>query len=155
MKKKVLMLTCIVLTLILSIVSYSFIWGGKPYIENFSEVSAEYEVVAHLALSTYEELMPEEEYIIISIHNGNFEIDNSDLILTEEQQKALLTASDNFDYLRVCKDAVFFCENETGKYGLVYSEHPLRALYNAELPQKGREYHRINSHWYEWGTFGI
>ena len=155
MKKKVLIIIAIVLVLILSVVAYFYIWGGKPKIENFEEVSNDYEIVAQLALNTYTKLSPEDKYIIINIHNCDFKYDKSNLPLTEAQQNAVRIASEKFDYLRVCKDAVFFCEDETGYYGLVYSKHPIAALYKAELLQQGREYHRINSRWYEWGVWGI
>lgn len=155
MRKGIIITVVILLTVFLGFVSYFFVWGGKPYIENFDEVSNDYETVAHLALNTYSDLSPQEEYIIIDIYDGNFKYDNSNLPLSEAQQNAVQVASEEFDYLRVCKDAVFFCEDETGYYGLVYSKHPLSALYKAELPQDGREYHRINSHWYEWGVWGI
>ena len=155
MKKTILIIVSAILVLILSVVAYFYIWGGKPQIENFDEIADDYETVAQLALNTYSDLMPDEEYIIIDIYNGIFRKDNANFILTDEQQNAVQAASKKFDYLRVCKDAVFFCEDETGYYGLVYSKHPLNALYKAELPQDGREYHRINSHWYEWGIWGI
>ena len=155
MKKTILIIVSAILVLILSVVAYFYIWGGKPQIENFDEIADDYETVAQLALNTYSELMPDEEYIIIDIYNGIFKKDNANFILTDEQQNAVQAASKNFDYLRVCKDAVFFCEDETGYYGLVYSKNPLNALYKAELPQNGREYHRINSHWYEWGVWAI
>ena len=155
MKKTILIIVSVVFVLILSTVTYFYIWGGKPQIENFEQVSADYEIVAQLSLNTYSELSPEDEYIIINIYDGNFQYNNSNLSLTEAQQNAVRTAGENFDYLRVCKDAVFFCEDETGYYGLVYSKHPLAALYKAELPQDDRGYHRINSHWYEWGVWGI
>lgn len=155
MKKVILIVVPAILLLVLSVVAYFYIWGGKPQIENFEQVSANYEIVAQLSLNTYSELSPEDEYIIINIYDGNFQYNNSNLSLTEAQQNAVRTAGENFDYLRVCKDAVFFCEDETGYYGLVYSKHPLAALYKEELPQQGREYHRINSHWYEWGVWGI
>lgn len=155
MKKVVLIILAVILALILSFLVYLYIWGGVPQIKNFDDVSDDYEIVAQLALDMFEELSPEEEYSIFNIHNGNFEYNDSYLSLTEEQQNAVLTASEKFGYLLVCEDAVFFRVDETGYYGLVYSDHPLRALYRKELPQSGREYHRINSHWYEWGAFGI
>ena len=154
MKKTILIIVSAILVLILSVVAYFYIWGGKPQIENFDEIADDYETVAQLALNTYSDLMPNEEYIIIDIYNGIFRKDNANFILTDEQQNAVQAASKKFEYLRVCKDAVFFCEDETGYYGLVYSKHPLNALYKAELPQDGKEYHRINSHWYEWGFWG-
>lgn len=155
MKKKVLISMAIALVLILSAIAYSYIWGGKPQIENFADISNDYEVVVQLALNTYTELSPKEESIIIDIYDCNFKYHNSNLPLTEAQQNAVRIASERFNYLRVCKDAVFLCEDETGYYGLVYSKHPLAALYKAKLPQAGREYHRINSHWYEWGVWGM
>ncbi len=155
MKKTILIIISVVLVMILSTVAYFYIWGGKPQTENFEQVSANYEIVAQLALNTYSELSPQEEYVIIDIYDGNFQYNNSNLPLTEAQQNAARIASEKFDYLRVCKDAVFFCEDETGYYGLLYSKNPLLALYKADLPQHDREYHRINSRWYEWGVWGI
>ena len=155
MKKMVLIIVSAILVLILSTVAYFYIWGGKPQIENFDEVADDYETIAQLALNTYSDLMSDEEYIIIDIYNGIFRKDNANFILTDEQQNAVQAASKKFDCLRVCKDAVFFCEDETGYYGLVYSKRPLAALYKAELPQDGREYNRINSRWYEWGVWDI
>lgn len=160
MKKKLLIIIAIVLVLILSAIAYFFIWGGKPQIEDFEQVSADYEIVAQRALESYNELRPydaypENELIIVDIHEENLECDNYCLSLTDEQKKAVLTVGKKFNYLAVYEDAVFFRVDETGYYGLVYSKHPLAALYKAELPQDGREYHRINSHWYEWGVWGI
>lgn len=157
MKKTLLIIVSVVLALIFSVVAYFYIWGGKPQIENFDEISDAYEIVAQLALNTYAELSPEEEYITIHIYDGNLKIydGNSNLPLTEEQQNAVQIADEKFSHLRVCKDAVFFWRDETGYYGLVYSKHPLVALYKDGLPQDGREYDRINSRWYEWGVWGI
>lgn len=155
MKKFIIIALSVLLVLIISCVSYFYIWGGKPQIQDFNEVSEDYETVAQLALNIYNELLPNEKYIIIDVYDGDFKYDNFILQLTEEQKHAVITTSEKFDYLRVSKDAVFFCEDETGYYGLVYSKAPLLALYEAELPQDGREYHRINSKWYEWGVWGI
>lgn len=155
MKKTLLIIISVVLVLTISVTSYFLIWGGKPQIENFDEISHDYEIVAQLALNTYAERSTEEEYIIIDIYDRNLECNDSNLPLTEEQQNAVQIADKKFGYLRVYKNAVFFCRDETGYYGLVYSKHPLVALYKDGTPQAGREYHRINSRWYEWGVWGI
>lgn len=155
MKRIAFTIASVILALMISVVAYVYIFGGKPQIENFTEVSNHYAIVAELALNTYSEIPQEEEYMIIYIYDGNFKYDSSNLLLTEEQQNAALTVRENFEYLRICKDAVFFHEDETGYYGLVYAKHPLSALYAAGFPQEGRQYHRINRHWYEWGVWGI
>lgn len=160
MKKTILIIISVVLVMILSTVAYFYIWGGKPYIENFEHVSADYEIVAQLALDSYSKLKPydsypENESIIIDIYYDNLKHNDSNLPLTDEDKSAVLSTGKKFGYLRVYKDAVFFCKDETGYYGLVYSKHPLAALYKDGLPQDGREYHRINSRWYEWGVWGI
>lgn len=160
MKKAILITVSVIFALILSVVAYFYIWGGKPRIENFAEVSEDYEIVAQLALDSYGELKPydsypENESIIIYIYDDNLKHNDSVLPLTDEDKSAVLTAGKKFGYLRVYKDAVFFCRDETGYYGLVYSKHPLAALYKDGLPQAGREYHRISSRWYEWGVWGI
>ena len=157
MKKTLLIIVSVVLALVLSIVAHFYFYGGKPYIENFDEICDDYEIVAQLALNTYAELSPEKEYITIHILGGNLEIHGSDsyLPLTEEQQTAVQIVNKKIGYLRIYKNAVFFCGDETQYYGLVYSKHPIAALYKDGLPQAGREYHRINSMWYEWGVWGI
>ena len=155
MKKILRIIAVILVVLILSGVAYLKIWGGKPEIQNFEEVKSDYTILAELALDTYSEISPEKEYVIFDIcYDGTFKYEDDPLRLSDEQQKAVKLINEEFDYLRVCKDAVFFHEDETGYYGLVYSKHPIMALYKAEMPQKGRDYHRINSRWYEWGVFG-
>lgn len=158
MKKNILIIISIILVLILSIIAYFYICGGKPYIENFEHVSTDYEIVAQLALVSYNKLKPydsypENELIIVNIKKDTLECSNYCLALTDEQKKAVLTVGEKFNYLVVYEDAVFFHIDETGYYGLVYSENPLTALYKNELPQQGRDYHRINTHWYEWGVW--
>ena len=157
MKSKAIRIIAAVLAvLILSGVVYLKIWGGEPETESFQEVGSDYAVLAELALDTYNELSPEKEYVIFDItYDGEFKYNDSSLTLNDEQQKAVMLVNEEFDYLRVCKDAVFFHEDETGYYGLVYSKHPLIALYKADIPQQGRDYHRIDSRWYEWGVFGL
>ena len=163
MKKTILIIVSAILVLILSVVAYFYIWGGKPQIDNFADISNDYECIANVALNYYNELSVKDESVLISIREDHLliwdlETNNKTKIdLNDEQKAALETVKENFNFgsLRVSKDTVFFVRDETGYYGLVYSKHPLAALYKAELPQNGREYHRINSHWYEWGVWGI
>jgi len=163
MKKRLLIIIAIVLVLILSAIAYFFIWGGKPQIDNFADISNDYECIANVALNYYNELSVKDESVLISIREDHLliwdlETNNKTKIdLNDEQKAALETVNKKFNFgsLRVSKDTVFFKRDETGYYGLVYSKHPIAALYKAELPQDGREYHRINSHWYEWGVWGI
>lgn len=155
MNKKLLIIVGVITALILSGAVYLHICGGEPEIENFNEVQDDYETIAEFALETYNEYSPEKEYVIIDIYNGTLQYNDTWLPLNEKQQKAALLAGEEFDYLRVSEDAVFFNKDETGYYGLVYSKHPLIALYKEEIPQRGRDYHRINSCWYEWGVWGI
>ena len=149
----------IILLLITSLLIYHHVWGGRPQIENFEDVASDYEIVAQVAIDSYSELKPydavsENEGIVINIRESTLCCDDFYLPLTEEQQNAVLKAN-QFDYLWVLEDAVFFCRDETWYYGLVYSDHPVKAIYKKGLTKSGREYHRINSHWYEWGAFGI
>ena len=155
MKRKFLIITSVILVLLLVGVAHLYIRGGEPEIENFNEVQDDYETIAEFALETYNEYSPEKEYVIIDIYNGTLQYNDTWLPLNEKQQKAVKLISEEFDYLRVCEDAVFFHEDETGYYGLVYSERPLIALYKNEIPQRGRDYHRLSSRWYEWGVFGL
>lgn len=158
MKKTILIIISVALIVLLSTFAYFYIWGGKPYIENFEQVSEDYEIVAILTLDSYNELIlcssySENELIIVDIDNGNLKCGDYVFLLTDEQKKAVITVGEKFNYIAVYENAVFFREDETGYYGLVYSEHPLAALYKAALPQEGREYHRMNNRWYEWGVF--
>ena len=156
MKKRALFVVLAVILLVLPIAIYSFVWGGKPYIENFDQVSDQYEIVAKFALDSYNKLGDSEnQSIIIYFDKNNLEYNGSFLPLTDKQKNAVLTAGKKFAYLRVSQDAVFFCMDETGYYGLVYSKHPITALYKKRLPQQGRDYHRLSSRFYEWGVWGL
>lgn len=151
MKKRLLLIGLIVATLLVSMVGCS----SRVEFENFDQVSEEYELIAEFALETYNEISPEEEFIIIDIRYEDLVYDDMVLNVSEEKRDAVTLIEDKFDFLRVYEDAVFFCRDETGYYGLVYSDHPVIALYKDGKPQAGREYHRINNHWYEWGVWGI
>lgn len=155
MRKGIVIAVAVLLTVIVGLVVYSYVWGGSPQLDDFDSVSEEYEEIAETALLYYKNSSPEEESIIISINETGLTQDGENLQLSDSQIAAVKIAYDKFDFLRVYEDAVFFYEDETGYYGLVYSQNPVSALYKAELPQAGREYHRINSSWYEWGVFGI
>ena len=163
MKKVILIIVSVILLLVLSVIAYFYIWGGKPQIENFDDISNDYECIANVALNYYNELSVKDESVLISIREDHLSIwdletnNKTKIELNDEQKAALETVNKKFNFgsLRVSKDTVFFERDETGYYGLVYSKHPIAALYKAELPQDGREYHRINSHWYEWGVWGI
>ena len=140
--------------------AYAYIWGGKPQIKNFDEIADDYEIIARLVIDRYSEMKPydsypENEAIAVRINEDNIECNNYRIPLTEEQKKAASTVRKRFYSISVHEDAVFFFADERGYYGLVYSKNPLAALYKAEFPQQGREYHRINSRWYEWGVWGI
>ncbi len=157
MKKAIVIVASCFLAFVLSVVTYFYIWGGEPEIQDFEEVADDYQIIAQLALNSYDELKPydtypENEFIVIDLYYGNLQHNDSVLPLTEEEKNAALTTEKRFGFLRVCKDAVFFCRDETGYYGLVYSKKPLLALH--KLAQD-RQYHRINSQWYEWGVWGI
>ncbi len=163
MKKVILIIVSVILLLVLSVVAYFFVWGGKPQIENFDAISNDYECIANVALNYYNELSLKDDSVLISTREDHLLIwdlqtnNKTKIELNDEQKAALETVNKKFNFgsLKVSNDTVFFERDETGYYGLVYSKHPLAALYKAELPQGGREYHRINSRWYEWGVWGI
>ena len=157
MKKKPLcIIVGVLIVLILSGIAYLKICGGKPEIENFDELKSNYAILAEFALDTYNEISPEKEYVIFDVRSdGTLKYEDSILPLSDEELKAVKLVGEEFDYLRVGEDAVFFHEDETGYYGLVYSGRPIIALYKEEIPQRGRSYHRLDSRWYEWGVFGL
>ena len=157
MKKKPLcIIVGVLIVLILSGIAYLKIWGGKPEIENFDELKSNYAILAEFALDTYNEISPEKEYVIFDVRSdGTLKYEDASLPLSDEELKAVKLVGEEFDYLRVGEDAVFFHEDETGYYGLVYSGRPIIALYKEEIPQRGRSYHRLDSRWYEWGVFGL
>lgn len=134
---------------------YFHVWGGKLQIKNFGEVADGYESIAETVLDYYSDKAPSSEYIIINTAKDTLTYGEDVIELTDSQKEVMEAMVGKFDYMRVCKDAVFFYRDETGYYGLVYSKKPLQALYKSGLLQSGRSYHRINSRWYEWGVWGI
>ena len=74
MKKAILITALVVLALVVSLVAYFHIWGGEPYIEDFEEVSDDYEIVAQLALNSYNNL----QYLSdLAEHHGDKEFAES------------------------------------------------------------------------------
>lgn len=155
MKKKYLFGFLFVLLMISALVFNFYIRGGTPRIDNFDEVSEKYEAVAQLALDVYKDYADGEDHICIDVYDGIFRYDETVIASDEEATEAVKTAGEEFDYLYVYENAVFFCEDETGYYGLVYSQHPISAMRKHGLMERGRDYNRLNSCWYEWGCFGI
>ena len=121
MKKRLLIIIAIVLVLILSAIAYFFIWGGKPQIDNFADISNDYECIANVALNYYNELSVKDESVLISIREDHLliwdlETNNKTKIdLNDEQKAALETVNKKFNFgsLRVSKDTVFFERDET------------------------------------------
>ncbi len=160
MKKIVLVVILIVLALILSVVTYFYVWGGKPYVENFDDISHNYETIAKLSLEYYNQSSQKNGHITLFIYDDYIEdITNKDTInLTNEQKDAIKTINKKFGggCLWVTEDAVIFWRDETKYYGLVYSENPLSTIWDMKTGwYEGVEYHRIDSNWYEIGVWGI
>ena len=155
MKKKALFVFFFVILMISALALNLIIRGSTPRIENFDEVSEKYEAVAQIAFDTYKDCADGQERICIDTYDGKLIYDGTVIALDEESAEAVKAAGEEFDYLYVYENAVFFCEDETGYYGLVYSQHPIAAMRNHGLFDAGRDYNRINSCWYEWGCFGL
>ena len=163
MKKGIMIILAILLAFIVGFASYFFIWGGKPEIENFNDVSANYETIANTSMKYYNELPNKDDRITILTYDDHMEVsnyknpleDNIVINLNEEEKSAIKTIDKEFDYMWVTKDCVIFWQDETKYYGLVYSENPLSTIWDMKTDwYEGVEYHRINSNWYEIGAFG-
>ena len=154
--KKLVIPATVLLALILCFAGYKMIWGGKVQFTAFHYQESEYELFAKLALDYHNGLKSDSESTTLLLFDTYFEDVTNDktVELYGDEQDLLYTTADMFDVVTVYTDAVFFREDETGYFGLVYSKHPLRAIYKHGLPQ-GRSYHRIKRHWYEWGVWGI
>ena len=163
MKKGIIITIAILLAFIVGFASYFFIWGGKPEIENFNDVSANYETIANTSMKYYNELPNKDDRITILTYDDHMEVsnyknpleDNIVINLNEEEKSAIKTIDKEFDYMWVTDEYVIFWEDETKYYGLVYSENPLSTIWDMKTDwYEGVEYHRINSNWYEIGAFG-
>lgn len=158
MKKSIAAVLAVLLAVISVLAVYFYIYGGKVRFDNFDELSDDYEAVAELCLGYYKEKPSEEGRKTIDICDGYLEdyTDGSTVELDGEQNKALETVKEKIDFLWVSEDSVIFWEDETKYYGLIYSDRPLSVIGEIKSDwNKWVEYHRINSHWYEIGFFGI
>ncbi|MBQ8605913.1 MAG: hypothetical protein IJ408_04180 [Clostridia bacterium] len=155
LKKLLLIVTLPIIVALLAFATYLFVWGGTPQFSDFDEVCAQYEEVSKIALDFYRENATDEEHLFVYINHDSLEYEEKLLPLTDAQKDSVEKAGKRFGYLRVYKDSVVFYEDETHYYGLIYSKTPLISLHKVGLNKNGREYHRINSRWYEWGCFGI
>lgn len=163
MKKRIMIILAILLAFILVVTSYFFVYGGEPEIENFNDVSANYETIANVAMKYYNELTDKDDRITLLTYNDHMKVSNyknplEDRVvvnLNEEEKSAIKTIDKEFDYMWVTKDYVIFWKDETKYYGLVYSENPLSTIWDMKSDwYESIEYHRIDSNWYEIGAFG-
>lgn len=163
MKKAIIITIAILLAFIVGFASYFFIWGGKPQVENFDDISGDYETIAKASMKYYNELPNKNDRITILTYDDHMEVsnyknpleDNVVINLNEEEKSAIKTINKEFNYMWVTEDYVIFWEDETKYYGLVYSENPLSTIWNMKSDwYESMEYHRINSNWYEIGAFG-
>lgn len=163
MKKAIVITIAILLAFIVGFASYFFIWGGKPQVENFDDISGDYETIAKASMKYYNELPNKNDRITVLTYDDHMEVsnyknpleDNVVINLNEEEKSAIKTINKEFNYMWVTEDYVIFWEDETKYYGLVYSENPLLTIWNMKSDwYESMEYHRINSNWYEIGAFG-
>ncbi len=164
MKKCFIVAIALLLAFIVGVASHSFVYGGKPEIENFDSISGDFEIIAKASMKYYNESSDKDERITIGIFDDYLSVYNSDgldydtiISLNEEEKTALKTLNSVFSsgYLWVAEGYIVFWEDETKYYGLVYSEKPLSAILNMESDwDREIEYHRINKNWYEIGAFG-
>ncbi len=160
MKKGIIIILAILLAFILVVTSYFFVYGGEPEIENFNDVSANYETIANVAMKYYNESTDKDEHICLTIKedylldDSLFE-DNMVINLNKEEKQAIKSVDEAFMCLWVTDEYVIFWEDETKYYGLVYSEKPLSTIWDMKSDwYESVEYHRIDSNWYEIGAFG-
>ena len=163
MKKRIMIILAILLAFILVVTSYFFVYGGEPEIENFNDVSANYKTIANAAIKYYNALSYKAERRTLILYNDHMEESNAKnpledqviINLTEEEKKAIKSVDEEFSYLWVTNEYVIFWQDETKYYGLVYSEKPLTIIREMKNDwYDAVEYHRINSNWYEIGSFG-
>ncbi len=163
MKKVIVITLAIFLAFIVGVVSYFFVFGGQPQIENFNDISADYETIANVAMKYYNESAAKDERICLLTHDDHMEVSNYKnpltdgivITLNEDEKSAIKNVDDEFSCLWVEDDYVIFWEDETKYYGLVFSEKPLSTIWDMKTDwYNGVEYHRINNNWYEIGAFG-
>lgn len=163
MKKAIIITIAILLAFIVGFASCFFIWGGKPQVESFDDISGDYETIAKASMKYYNELPNKNDRITILTYDDHMEVsnyknpleDNVVINLNEEEKSAIKTINKEFNYMWVTEDYIIFWEDETKYYGLVYSENPLSTIWDMKSDwYESMEYHRINSNWYEIGAFG-
>ncbi len=165
MKKGIITTIAILLTFIFGVVFSFFIWGGKPQIESFDDVSDDYEIIAKASIKYYNELSHKDERITLLTYDDCMKVSDYKNVLAEdtiiyfneEEKSAIKTVNKEFSdgTLWVTEDYVIFWQDETKYYGLIYSKNPLSAIWDMKSDwYKSMEYHRINNYWYEIGAFG-
>ena len=76
MKKRIMIILAILLAFILVVTSYFFVYGGEPEIENFNDVSANYETIANVAMKYYNELTDKDDRITLLTYDDHLEVSN-------------------------------------------------------------------------------
>lgn len=160
--KKILVLIYVILVLILSVLVQSYIYGGTPQIENFDEMSKDFQTIVDFSFEYRNKVAYTGDHITLDIRD-DYLLDITGLgedkrvNLNSAQKAALKNIPARFHNaaIWVKEDAVIFWDDETKHYGLVYSENALSTVWDIRNDwYEGMHYHRINANWYEVGFFG-
>ena len=134
--------------------------GGKPQFEDFDAYSQHFQLIANICLAYYSRTSPANDASMLlepTPHYLNYDQGNDYLRLTEEQKVSVQVITECLGsswFLIVEEESVLFCQDERGKYALLYAHYPLIKI--RQLQEKNNwDFNRINSNWYEVGDFGI
>ena len=160
MRKPIIIITAI----IVFIVIYSLLLGGAVYyalekpsvthFQDFADYQDDFTAVSNFLRACYVE-WGETGRMVVDFSDGKIILNHGESILdsgNEQLTRQVNTIqSKGFSSAWVDEKSIIFWEDETKKYGLLFSESPIKAIYTTKKWYNTMRYKKLDRYWYEIG----
>lgn len=125
---------------------------SKPYFENFKEYEEDFVSVKNFIID-YSTSLNNPTQLIIDISDCYLTVDGH-IISDKNLEKSIKRLSENdFSYIEKCSDYIIFWDDETGYYGVMWSENPKQSINRIiENSRPNMKSKKLTDNWYEIGA---
>lgn len=123
----------------------------KADFDDFSDYEDDFEAVVQFVLASVRQRNSVDTFTV-DIGDGSIKIDEvfqSDETLSPSIKKI---REKGFTYMEVAQDYIIFWENETGYYGVLWSDNPTEAIRGRKDSHPYMKSRKLSKEWYEVGA---
>lgn len=147
MKRKYVVITLLAVSLLLVLL----LTGCTPVsFKDFEEYESDYQQVADFLSAFYGE-QDTDEKLVVNIKDNTITYDGT-AINDESLAESVDVISEKFTYAELHKGYIVFWRDETGYYGLMWSDNPKDAIAELKTRSRSMDSVKVTSEWYEVGV---